>query len=138
MMRCQTNTIVMADLQNTMAQSAQAAKNRDLLALAQRCHPQTLRQTRWIKGLYQLTADDVRTGKRFPDAVARCAWGIEVHNTPDDVYWEGFGDGHAHSFRRPGNHRDPSRELQVHRRFRSLPHWSARAAYLALGCGISE
>lgn len=55
-----------------------------------------VRQTRWIKGLYQLTADDVRTGKRFADAVARCAWGIEVHNTPDEIHWEGFGDGHLH------------------------------------------
>ncbi|MDX3107852.1 hypothetical protein [Nonomuraea angiospora] len=30
-----------------LAQAAQAAKQRDLLALTQRCHPQTLRQLRW-------------------------------------------------------------------------------------------
>ncbi|MFI7640751.1 hypothetical protein [Nonomuraea sp. NPDC049400] len=30
-----------------LAQGAQGAKRQDLLALAQRCHPQTLRQLRW-------------------------------------------------------------------------------------------
>jgi hypothetical protein len=55
-----------------------------------------VRQTRWIKGLYQLTADDVRQGVRFEDRVARCAWGIELHNSPGEVHWEGFGDGHVH------------------------------------------
>ncbi len=55
-----------------------------------------VRQTRWIKGLYQLTADDVRNGVRFDDRVARCAWGIELHNSPGEVHWEGFGDGHVH------------------------------------------
>jgi hypothetical protein len=55
-----------------------------------------IRQTRWIKGLYQLTADDVRQGVRFDDRVARCAWGIELHNSPGDVHWEGFADGHVH------------------------------------------
>ncbi|MCL4764259.1 MAG: FAD-dependent oxidoreductase, partial [Burkholderiales bacterium] len=55
-----------------------------------------IRQTRWIKGRYQLSVDDVRAGTRFPDAVARCAWGIELHNREDEVHWEGFGDGHVH------------------------------------------
>jgi len=55
-----------------------------------------VRQTRWIKGRYQLTADDVRQGIRFDDRVARCAWGIELHNSPSDVHWEGFPDGHVH------------------------------------------
>jgi len=55
-----------------------------------------VRQTRWIKGDYQLTADDVRSGRRFDDAVARCAWGIELHNDLADVHWEGFGDDHVH------------------------------------------
>lgn len=30
-----------------LAQAAQAKKNHELLALAQRCHPETLRQARW-------------------------------------------------------------------------------------------
>ncbi|HZQ59786.1 MAG TPA: FAD-dependent oxidoreductase [Casimicrobiaceae bacterium] len=55
-----------------------------------------VRQTRWIKGRYQLTVDDVRSGRAFPDAIARCAWGIELHNTPEGTYWEGFPDGHVH------------------------------------------
>jgi len=55
-----------------------------------------VRQTRWIKGRYQLTVDDVRRGVRFDDAVARCAWGIELHNRADVVHWEGFPDGHVH------------------------------------------
>lgn len=55
-----------------------------------------IRQTRWIVGAYQLTASDVRGGVRFDDAVARCSWPIEVHNRPDDVHWEEFGDDHMH------------------------------------------
>ncbi len=55
-----------------------------------------IRQTRWIVGAYQLTASDVREGVRFGDAVARCSWPIEIHNRPDDVYWEEFGDDHMH------------------------------------------
>ncbi|HEX4883013.1 MAG TPA: FAD-dependent oxidoreductase [Casimicrobiaceae bacterium] len=55
-----------------------------------------IRQTRWIRGLYQLTVDDVRAGVRFDDAVARCAWGIELHNRASVVHWEGFPDGHVH------------------------------------------
>jgi hypothetical protein len=55
-----------------------------------------IRQTRWIKGRYQLTVDDVRAGVRFDDAIARCAWGIELHNRASVVHWEGFPDGHVH------------------------------------------
>ena len=55
-----------------------------------------VRQTRWIRGRYQLSADDVRRGVAFDDRVARCAWGIELHNSPSEVHWEGFPDGHVH------------------------------------------
>jgi len=55
-----------------------------------------VRQTRWIRGRHQLTVDEVRRGVRFDDAVARCAWGIELHNRADVVHWEGFPDGHVH------------------------------------------
>lgn len=55
-----------------------------------------VRQTRWIRGRYQLTIDDVRAGTRFDDAVARCAWGVELHNRPSVVHWEGFPEGHVH------------------------------------------
>jgi hypothetical protein len=42
-----------------LAQSAQAAKDRDLLALAQRSHPQTLRQTRWLNTMLKESSAQV-------------------------------------------------------------------------------
>jgi hypothetical protein len=42
-----------------LAQSAQAAKDRDLLALAQRCHPQTLRQARWLNAMLKESSAQV-------------------------------------------------------------------------------
>ncbi|MCL5037600.1 MAG: FAD-dependent oxidoreductase [Chloroflexi bacterium] len=38
-----------------------------------------IRETRRIKGEYQLTADDIRSGKKFPDAVALGCYGIDIH-----------------------------------------------------------
>jgi hypothetical protein len=55
-----------------------------------------VRQTRWIVGRYHLTADDVRGGVRFDDAIARCSWPIEFHDRPEGVHWEEFGDDHMH------------------------------------------
>jgi 2-polyprenyl-6-methoxyphenol hydroxylase-like FAD-dependent oxidoreductase len=55
-----------------------------------------VRQTRWIKGAHHLTADEVRGGTRFADSVARCSWPIELHDRPDGVHWEVFGDDHMH------------------------------------------
>jgi FAD dependent oxidoreductase len=54
------------------------------------------RQTRGIVGAYQLRADDVRAGTNFEDAIARCAWPIELHDAAASVHWEEFGDGHMH------------------------------------------
>lgn len=42
-----------------LAQAAQATKDRDLLALAQRCHPQTLRQARWANAKLKETSAQV-------------------------------------------------------------------------------
>jgi 2-polyprenyl-6-methoxyphenol hydroxylase-like FAD-dependent oxidoreductase len=56
-----------------------------------------IRQTRWIAGLYQLTAADVREGRSFDDTIARASWPIELHDRPEGVYWEVFGDDHMHS-----------------------------------------
>ena len=39
-----------------LAQTAQALKDRELLALSQRCHPQTLRQLRWSNALLKENA----------------------------------------------------------------------------------
>src|SRR5260370_1373487 len=55
-----------------------------------------IRQTRWIVGGYTLTADDVRTGREFPDTVVRCTWPIEIHDAADEATWEIFGDDHMH------------------------------------------
>lgn len=56
-----------------------------------------IRQTRWIVGRQQLTVDDVRAGRTFPDAVARTGWPIELHDTPQGYVWEPFGDDHLHT-----------------------------------------
>jgi len=67
------------------------------------------RQTRWIKGVHQLTVDEVRAGIRFGDAVARTAWPIELHDRPDGYVWEMFSADHVHyvplrSMTPPGAH----------------------------------
>ncbi|MGQ0662442.1 MAG: FAD-dependent oxidoreductase [Pseudomonadota bacterium] len=55
------------------------------------------RQTRWICGAYRLAAADVRAGVKFDDAIARCAWPIELHTQAEGVHWEEFGDEHIHT-----------------------------------------
>ena len=55
-----------------------------------------IRQTRWIAGREQLLVADVRAGTKFPDAVARTAWPIELHDSPQGYVWEAFGDDHMH------------------------------------------
>jgi len=67
------------------------------------------RQTRWIKGVHQLTVDEVRDGTRFDDAVARTAWPIELHDRSDGYVWEMFDADHVHyvplrSLTPPGAH----------------------------------
>ncbi|WP_037568721.1 FAD-dependent oxidoreductase [Phaeacidiphilus oryzae] len=54
------------------------------------------RQTRWMQAVHQLTVDEVRAGTRFPDAVARTAWPIELHDTEQGYVWETFGPDHLH------------------------------------------
>lgn len=55
-----------------------------------------IRQTRWIEGQHHLTMDEVRAGEAPDDAVVRCTWPVELHNRPDGVHWEEFGDDHMH------------------------------------------
>ncbi len=55
-----------------------------------------IRQSRWIRARHHLTVEEVQRGARFADAVLRCAWPIELHDTPEHVYWEEFGDDHMH------------------------------------------
>jgi len=41
--------------------------------------------------------EDVRSARSFDDAVARTAWGLEIHNNKHRLYWEGFDKGpHVH------------------------------------------
>jgi 2-polyprenyl-6-methoxyphenol hydroxylase-like FAD-dependent oxidoreductase len=54
------------------------------------------RQTRWVKAVHQLTLDEIRAGTRFPDAVARTAWPVELHDSPEGYVWETFGPEHVH------------------------------------------
>lgn len=55
-----------------------------------------IRQTRWIVGRHQLTADEVRSGAHFADEIARTSWPIELHARPEGYLWEPFGDDHVH------------------------------------------
>jgi hypothetical protein len=54
------------------------------------------RQTRWIAAEHQLSLDEVRTGVRFDDAVARTAWPIELHDRAEGYVWETFEPDHVH------------------------------------------
>jgi hypothetical protein len=55
-----------------------------------------IRQTRWIVGRHQLTADEVRSGAHFEDEIARTSWPIELHSRPEGFVWEPFGADHIH------------------------------------------
>jgi 2-polyprenyl-6-methoxyphenol hydroxylase-like FAD-dependent oxidoreductase len=55
-----------------------------------------LRQTRWIVGQRQLTVEDIRQAVRPADAVARCAWWVELHDAKALVHWERFEPDHVY------------------------------------------
>jgi hypothetical protein len=55
-----------------------------------------IRQTRWIVGRQQLAVDDVRAGTKFPDAIGRTAWPIELHDHGAGYRWETFSQDHVH------------------------------------------
>lgn len=54
------------------------------------------RQTRWLAAAHQLTLDEVHTGHRFEDSVARTSWPIELHDRPEGYVWELFEPDHLH------------------------------------------
>ena len=56
-----------------------------------------MRQTRTIVGEYMLTVEDVLAGRRFPDAIARVAWPIELHDSAASYRWQPFPDGHIYT-----------------------------------------
>ncbi len=55
-----------------------------------------IRQTRWIAGTHQLTAQEVIAGTRFDDAIARTAWPIELHDHASGHHWHVFDQDHIH------------------------------------------
>lgn len=55
-----------------------------------------IRHTRTITGQSRLTVDAVRSGHRPADAIARCAWPIELHTEMADTHWEVFAEDHMH------------------------------------------
>jgi len=55
-----------------------------------------IRQTRWIVGRHQLTLDEIKAAARPADAVARCAWWVELHDAPALVHWERFAPDHVY------------------------------------------
>lgn len=55
-----------------------------------------IRQTRWIVGRHSLQIEEVRQGFKPHDAILRCSWPVELHDRPEDVHWEEFGDDHLH------------------------------------------
>jgi hypothetical protein len=56
-----------------------------------------IRQTRWFVSAHQLSIEEVRSGLRPDDAVARCSWPVEAHDIAEGVNWEIFdGDDHMH------------------------------------------
>ena len=55
-----------------------------------------IRESRRIFGDYRLTREDVLSGRRFEDAIARGAWPIEEHQAERDIRWEHLSDSTAY------------------------------------------
>ncbi|SDY61538.1 FAD-dependent oxidoreductase [Citreimonas salinaria] len=55
-----------------------------------------IRQTRWIRATHHITTEEVTGQVKYPDAIARTAWPIELHNAPEGFVWETFDEDHVH------------------------------------------
>jgi hypothetical protein len=55
-----------------------------------------IRQTRTIQGRERIAVDEVRSGHRPADTIARCSWPIELHTEMSDTHWEVFDADHMH------------------------------------------
>lgn len=55
-----------------------------------------IRQTRTIVGRSHVTVEDVATGTRPPDAIARTTWPIELHGDMAGAHWTLFDENHIH------------------------------------------
>ncbi len=67
------------------------------------------RQTRCLAAAHQLTLEEVRSGHRFEDAVARTSWPVELHDRVEGYEWAEFASDHVHyvplrSMLAPGAH----------------------------------
>jgi hypothetical protein len=52
-----------------------------------------IRETRRIRGRYQLTGHDVLAGRQFDDGICRSAWPIELHVADGQTDWRFLDDG---------------------------------------------
>lgn len=52
-----------------------------------------IRESRRLVGRYELTGDDVRSGARFDDGIACCAWPVESHGAGQSTSWEWLPPG---------------------------------------------
>ncbi len=55
-----------------------------------------IRQTRTVVGRSHVTVEDVATGARPPDAIARTTWPIELHGEMSGAHWTIFDEDHIH------------------------------------------
>ena len=55
-----------------------------------------IRQTRTIVGRSHVAVEDIATGARPPDAIARTAWPIELHGEMSGAHWTIFDEDHVH------------------------------------------
>ena len=55
-----------------------------------------IRQSRTIVGRSHVTVEDVATGVRPPDAIARTTWPIELHGEMSGAHWTIFDEDHIH------------------------------------------
>ena len=76
-----------------LAANVPGCENGRLVALAAQLG---IRESRRIRGDFVLTADDLRAGRRFPDAIAAGAYPIDIHPaTGAGLTFETLGDDHA-------------------------------------------
>jgi len=52
-----------------------------------------IRESRRLRGRYQLTEDDVLEGRRFADGICRGAWPIELHGEGGETTWKFLATG---------------------------------------------
>jgi succinate dehydrogenase/fumarate reductase flavoprotein subunit len=72
----------MLQIWNILRETAPELKDSYILAGASQLH---IRESRIVRGDYQLTEEDIRQGTRFPDSVAVGAWPVDIHPSNGNV-----------------------------------------------------